>query len=121
MPLPPETFRKLASAKEVLIETHNGERPTKTIIWVVAAAGDLYIRSYRGDAGRWYQRALANPRVALILDDLRAEFDAVPATDPRSVDLASTAFREKYAGSGRSLDAMLEPDLLHTTMRLSPR
>lgn len=89
------------------------------MIWVVPAEGDLYIRSYRGEAGAWYQRALANPRVALIVDDVRAQFEAVPAADSRSIKLASEGFREKYPDS-RSLDAMLVPEVIHTTMRLVP-
>ena len=103
----------------MLIETKASDRTVKTVIWVVQAEGDLYIRSYLGDAGAWYQRALANPSVALILDGLRAEFEAVPANDPRSIEMTSQALREKYARSG-SLEAMLAPEILHTTLRLAP-
>lgn len=119
MPLQSPDFDRLASAREVLIETRDANRTVQTIIWVVAAEGDLYIRSYLGDAGVWYQRALSNPRIALILDDLQFEFDAVLANDPRSIELASDAFRKKYPNS-RSLDAMLRPEVVNTTMRLVP-
>ncbi len=49
----------------------------------------------------------------------RFEFTAVPANDPDSVESASEALRQKYRG--RSLENMLLPETLGTTMRLEPR
>jgi hypothetical protein len=86
---------------------------------VVVDREDVLVRSVRGESGRWYQRALANPAVALIVGDTRLEFRAVPASDDVSVERASEALRRKYR-VGRSLDAMLVPGVLGTTLLLQP-
>lgn len=109
----------LAASKEVLIETRSGERTYRTVIWVVEGDGDLYIRSFLGDSGVWYQRTLTDPKVALIAGDVRVDFTAVPAVDRRSIELASEGLRRKYPNS-RSFAAMLVPEVLHTTFRLEP-
>jgi hypothetical protein len=114
-----EDVELLAAANEVLIETEAGDHVYQTVIWVVEGGGSLYVRSFVGDSGRWYQRALTNPRVALVAGDTRVVFQAVPADDDESVRQASEGFLEKYP-AGRSLDAMLLPEVLHTTLRLDP-
>jgi hypothetical protein len=86
---------------------------------VVVEGGDVFVRSVRGDGGRWYQRAVADPEVALIVGDHRYRFTAQPASDPESVKRTSDALRAKYR-PGRSLDNMLLPQVLGTTLRLVP-
>jgi len=110
---------EIVNAREVEIETSEDGRAYRTIIWVLADGDDIFIRSVRGDAGKWYQRAVVNPEVALVLGEQRAGYVAVPASDPVSVERASAGFKEKYRPS-RSVDAMVHPDVLHTTMRLQP-
>lgn len=110
-------FKNLAEAYEVLIETRDDSRSFRTVIWVVEGGGDLYVRSYRGDTAQWFVRAQAHPKVSLVSGGTRVEFTAVPATDERSVVLASDGFRAKYAGDPY-LEAMLSAEILHTTMRL---
>ena len=119
MPLSESDFDLLAAALEPLIETSAGGRTYQTIIWVVEDDGTLFVRSFLGDDGKWYQRAVANPNISLIVDDRHFAFRAVPATDSSSVARASEGFRRKYR-PGRSLDAMLVDDMLHTTLRLDP-
>jgi len=114
-----EQLDQIASAREVLIETRNGEKIRQTIIWVVVGDGSVFVRSVRGQAGRWYQQALANPEVALIIGDDRYRFTASPAADADSVSRTSDGFRLKY-GKGRSVDAMVLPEVLDTTLRLIP-
>ena len=41
------------------------------------------------------------------------------AVDDESVRRASDGFIQKYP-AGRSVDAMVDPDVLHTTIRLDP-
>jgi hypothetical protein len=61
---------------------------------------------------------LAEPRVALAVGDDRFDFVAVAADDPASIERASEALRRKYRG--RSLEMMLQPKTLGTTLRLDP-
>jgi len=114
-----ESLAAIAVAREVLIETSSSGKTVSTVIWVARSGEDLFVRSVNGDGGRWYQRVLANPEVALVADDVRVEFLAMPAADPESVARASAGLAAKY--SGRSLERMLDPGVLHTTMRLAPR
>lgn len=114
-----ETLEILDSTKEVHIETHEGDRALRTIIWVMVDDGEVFIRSVRGEGGKWYQRALADPNVALLVGDDRVPAVAVPTPDPESVKRASQALRDKYR-PGESLEAMLRDEVLGTTMRLDP-
>ncbi len=109
----------IAEAREVEIETSDDGRTYRTIIWVVADGDDIFVRSVRGDSGKWYSRAVANPDVALVHGEQQARFVAVAAVDDESVKRASDGFIRKYP-AGRSVDAMVDPDVLHTTMRLDP-
>lgn len=112
-------YSEIVAAREVEIETRADGRSYRTIIWVVTVGDDVFVRSVRGDAGKWYKRAVANPEVALLLGDKRANFVAVGVTDDDSVERVSAAFREKYRPSP-SVESMVHPDVLHTTMRLDP-
>jgi len=114
-----DQLEMLATTQLVIVETKRGERVIRTTIWVAVNSDDVYIRSVRGEAGRWYQRAIADPDVTLEVGDERLRFSAEPATDPESIEAASAGLRKKYRG--RSLENMLLPETLDTTLRLEPR
>jgi len=109
----------LGEVNRVVIETRSGNRVIGTIIWVVVDDGEVFVRSVRGESGKWYQRALADPEVTLRIGDDRVHLRAVPANDPESVERVSQALRRKYL-PGDSLDSMLLPEVLGTTLRLEP-
>src|SRR4051794_8845427 len=88
----------LAETEEVDIETGPSGGPShRTTIWIVVDGADVFVRSVRGEAGRWYREALANPSVAIHVDGRRIPATAVRATDPSSVERTSARLREKYA------------------------
>ena len=110
----------MAAAVEVEIETRSAAGEThRTIIWIAERDGQVYARSYRGERGRWYREATAEPDVAIHVDGRRIPARAVPATDPASIAACSEGLRAKYAGDG-SLAAMLVDDVLPTTIKLVP-
>ncbi len=110
----------MAAAEEVRIETRSVAGEThRTIVWIVAHGGEVYVRSYRGPRGRWFREALADPAIAIHIDGRRVPARAVPATDPASVEGCSEGLRAKYRRS-QSLQAMLDPATLPTTLRLEP-
>lgn len=109
----------IAATREVSIETRAGNRVFRTIIWVAVDEENVYVRSVRGKAGRWYQRAIANPEVALNVGTSRIPARVIHASDIESAGRASEAFRRKYR-KGRSLDAMVRSEVLDTTLRLEP-
>jgi hypothetical protein len=110
----------LATAKEIRVETRSAAGEVhETIVWPLVRDGVVYLRSYKGPSGRWYREALADPGVTLLFDRRRLPARAVPAADAASVEACSAALREKYRRS-YSLDAMLDPDVLPTTLRIEP-
>ncbi len=111
----------LREAEEIDIETQAPGGPARrTTIWVVAADDEVFVRSVRGARGQWYRDAVANPAVGVHVGGRRVSATTIPATDPASIDRVSDAFRAKYARQGASLDSMLQPHTLPTTLRLEP-
>jgi hypothetical protein len=110
----------MAAEQEVDIETRSPAGEThRTVIWIVERGGTVYVRSYRGARGRWFQEAVADPDVAIHVDGRRVAARALPATDPASVEACSEGLRAKYRSS-QSLGAMLVDDVLPTTLKLVP-
>ena len=118
-----ETLRLLDETREVRIETRRDADSPKhrTIIWVVVVEGEIFVRSVRGSKGRWYREISSNPEGALHVEDERIPVQATPATDDSTVDAVSAAFRSKYQKSSpASTEAMVRPETLPTTLKLSP-
>jgi hypothetical protein len=112
----------LEEVREVDIETSRGpDAPVhRTIIWAVVADGDVYVRSLRGEQGRWFRELMANPDAVLHVQGEAIPVRAVRADDPESVERATDGFRSKY-GKSRSLDSMIREQIASTTVRLDPR
>jgi hypothetical protein len=118
-----EALRLLDETKEVRIETRRDrDSPEhRTIIWVVVVDGEVFVRSVRGSRGRWYREISSNPEGALHVADDRIPVRATPATDDTTVDAVSAAIRAKYQKSSpASTEAMVRPETLATTLKLSP-
>jgi hypothetical protein len=117
---PSDVLSAIAEHEEVEIET-GGRR---TIIWIVVEGSDVYVRSVRGERGRWYQDLLADPKATIHFRGrpkiTPVAVRAVSASDPESVSACSRALELKYARHGSSLKSMLRPDTLPTTVRLDP-
>lgn len=117
------TLGRFRDVEEVEIETVRADgSPRRTVIWIVADDRDAYVRSVRGDRGRWYRDLLARPGAALLPDGDRIEVLAEPAVDDASIELVSRLLRDKYWDASRaSTESMLVPETLHTTLRIVPR
>ena len=114
----PEDLAVLDSTEEVEIETHSPDGALhRTIIWIVVDGTDVFIRSVRGPAGRWYREASARPAVAIHVDGRRLPAVAVPVREPEAIRRASESLARKYAGDP-SMPSMLRDDVLDTTVRL---
>ncbi len=115
------TLHSLDQNREVEIETARPDGSARrTVIWVMVDGGDVFVRSWRGDRGYWYQSATEpGAQVALIVDGRRVPVRVHDATDDASVERASRELARKYADSP-SVPGMLRPDVLGTTLRLEP-
>ena len=118
-----ETLQVLDETREAQIETRRDEDAPvhRRIIWVVTVDGEVYVRSVRGENGRWYREVSANPYAALHFGDRRIPVRAVPVRGEPTVGAVSEAYRDKYGRtSPGSTRAMLQPETLPTTLKLEP-
>jgi len=118
-----ETLHLLEETDEVRIETRrDADSPEhRTIVWVVVVEGEVFVRSVRGHKGRWYHEISSNPEGALHVGERRIPVRAAHATEGSTVDAVSEAYRSKYGESSPGpTAAMVRPDVLPTTLKLSP-
>jgi hypothetical protein len=110
--LRPDAIQLFDGRREVHVAT-----PTKRLpIWAVVVDDEVYVRSYRGESGAWYRRALREGRMKLEGVEVRVE----PERDPELNERISDAFRAKYgARSPGSTEAMLAPEVVATQLRLT--
>jgi hypothetical protein len=89
-------------------------------IWVVVVDGDAYVRSYRGQRGAWYRRALADGRAAIGADARSIDVGVEHAGDEDVNRRVSGAFQSKYgARSPGPTETMVSPEVSRTTLRLT--
>lgn len=120
MTFSPDDLGLLAATDEIEIETTRADGSRRrTIIWVMTDGPDVYVRSVRGEAGRWYQEALADPRVIVHAPGRAIAVRAAPATDDDAIARCSAAITRKYAGRS-GYRPMLRRQVLATTLRLDP-
>jgi hypothetical protein len=114
---------KMAESDEVEIETRRDAKSPlhRTTIWIVPTEYGVYVRSYKGRKGRWYQEALANPLVAIRLGQRKVAARAEPERNPVIIRAVNAGYRKKYGERwpGETKD-MLKRSLLPTTLRLTP-
>lgn len=115
-----EVLGALDRADEVYIETGRGGS-SGTVIWAVVVDDSVFVRSVRGEKGRWYREASASREATLRVDGRRVPVRVVPETDAAVIGKVSEAYREKYEASYPGpTAAMVREEVLATTLRLLP-
>ena len=91
-----------ADEVEVITTRPDGTPRRPVPIWVVRVGEDIYVRSYRGENGRWYREARAGGagRVRVAGIDQAVRFEPVPETD--AAEAIDRAYAAKYARHGDS-------------------
>jgi len=89
-------------------------------IWVVRVGDELYVRSWRGDGGRWYRAAQASGQGHVSAGDVSKDVVLLAAGDEFD-DAVDPAFREKYGRYTGYVEPMVAPQARATTLRLVPR
>jgi hypothetical protein len=114
---------KLAESDEVQIDTRRDAKSPlhRTTIWIVPTEDGVYIRSYKGRKGRWYQEALANLLVTIRVGRRKVTARAELEHNPLVIRAVSAGFRKKYGERwpDETTD-MLKRSILPTTLRLTP-
>ncbi|WP_067681014.1 DUF2255 family protein [Nocardia miyunensis] len=119
----PADLARWGDTEEIRISTRRADGTLRGFvpIWIVAADGSLYVRSYRGTDGAWYQHACRNPAGRIHADAIDQDV-RFAEPDPGARTAVDAAYRAKYA---RYSDSYLRPMLTDTavaaTLRLDPR
>ncbi len=114
---------KLAESDEVQIETRRDARSPvhRTTVWIVPTKDGVYIRSYKGRDGRWYQEAVANPHVTIRVGRRKLAARVEAGQSPAEIRSVSAGYREKYGERWPDdTQPMLRRAVLPTTLRLAP-
>jgi hypothetical protein len=114
---------KLAESDEIDIETRRDAKAPvhRTTIWVVPTEDGVYVRSFKGKKGRWYQEAIANPHVTLRVGRRKVPARAELERNPAEIRAVSAAYRTKYGERWPDeTKPMVRRSVVSTTLRLRP-
>ena len=92
-----------------------------TTIWVVRVGDDLYMRSWHGRDGAWFQAALRRPEGHIRAARIERDVTFTEADDADH-DAIDRAYRDKYARYASTyVDPMTSPGARATTLQLTHR
>lgn len=117
---------RFGAAEEIEISTRRDDGSLRAFvpIWIVAVGDALYVRSYRGAGGAWYQHATEHPAGAIRAVGQQADVTFTPA-GPQQLDARTAiddAYRSKYGRYGDTyLQPMLAEQAVAATVRLIPQ
>ena len=92
---------------------------TPTWIWSVVVDGALYVRSYNGQSGRWYQAARKQKAGRISAAGITKEVSFEPVSGSLN-DRIDDAYRSKYASSPY-LKPMISARARDATVKVLPR
>ena len=89
---------RLARQREIEIEVirRKSGRRVSIPVWFVLEEDKLYLLPVKGSDSNWYKNVLHHPRIRISADDVEAEFDVTPLTNPEMVSTVVEKFRQKY-------------------------
>src|SRR3954471_18127526 len=99
-----EQLERIAAPDEVRIAPvrRNGELRTPTIVWLVRAGEELYVRAAYGAGKGWHGVARTSGQARLTAGG--ADYDvAVEDADPDVYDAVDAAYRDKYGARYASI------------------
>jgi hypothetical protein len=91
-------------------------------IWVVRVGGDLYVRSYRGPEGRWFQHVQQRHEGRIRAGGVDRDVTVADATTDGVEAAVDEAYHTKYGRYGDAyVRPMTAPAARATTLRLVPK
>lgn len=119
---PEDLTRELEKRPEVRIETEEEGRRSSVIVWVVVTPDGVYLRSYKGPKGKWYQRAKRDGKAVLRVGRRSIPVRAEPDLDPQRNRRVDEAYLGKYGSRWpKETEDMVKPASVRTTtLRLLP-
>ena len=119
-----EELSRIGAADELRVAglRSDGTLRDPVTIWVVRQGDDLFVRSYHGDAGRWYRGTQARRQGHIQSGGVDKDVAFVPVSDDAVNAEVDAAYRTKYRRyEAAFVDPMLTPAARATTMKLVPR
>jgi len=119
-----EELDRIGAADELRItpEHADGSPARTTPIWVVQVGDDLYVRSYRGHAGKWFAAAESSGRGHIESGGVDKDVVFGAETEPDVLGRIDAAYEDKYGRYSRAyVDPMVAPTARGATLRLVPR
>lgn len=119
-----EELDRIDAADELEIASYkqDGTLSPYTIIWVVRVGNDLYVRSWRGRAGVWFQRAVQRHQGRIRVDAMERDVSFEEPEDGSIHPAIDQAYRNKYSRYGNPyVRPMVEAVATAATFRLVPR
>ena len=119
---PANLIKEFKDPPEVRIETVVDGTPRSTIIWIVTTGDGVFVRSYHGSRGKWYQRLLRDRTGVLRVGRRRVPIRAEPDADPQRNRRVDEAYSRKYGSRWPGeTEAMVKPaSVRRTTLRVTP-
>ena len=114
-----EILRQLRAAREVSIRTEKHSN-SAVVIWLVVVDDEVFVRSWRGTAGRWFRDLAAGGPASLEFSGRWLSVQAIPTNDAAAIARVSAEFLRKYQPSAHARE-MVRTEILPTTLRLEPR
>ncbi|MFI7617442.1 DUF2255 family protein [Nonomuraea terrae] len=119
-----DEINRIATADELEVAPLGGDgtRLRPVPIWVVRHDDDLYVRSYKGDDGRWYRAAKASGQGRIQAGGVDRDVSFVAEDDPGLNEQIDAAYRSKYHRYGQNYVAtIVSSGARTTTLKLLPR
>jgi len=109
-------LRELRDLHEVAIRTEKHPEAAVTI-WVVVADDEVFLRSVRGNKGRWYRDLAAGGLATLEFAGRRLAAQAFPVSDADAIARASREYLQIPAEPLRAVDGPRRGPADHITAR----
>jgi len=99
----------------------DGTLRSPTTIWVVRDGDDLYVRSWHGRGGAWYQAARASHAGRITSGEIAKDVTFTEETDPAVNHRVDAAYRSKYSRYTSYVAPMVADSARAATLKLQPR
>lgn len=110
-----------AEELEIAPARADGSLRRATPIWVVRIDDDLYVRSYRGQDGRWFRTAQQSHEGEINAGGISKRVRFVESDNAQTADAIDQAYRSKYERYGaRYVEPMVASNARAATLQLVP-
>ena len=116
-----DELNRIGTAEEldIMPRRNDGSLKKPVTIWVMRHGDDLYVRSYRGRNGSWYQAVRASQHARIRAAGIEKDV-TLTAADPALSEHIDAAYQSKYGHYPQYVEPMLTPEVRATTLKLLP-